>query len=105
MSSTKEFFDLVSKDANVKIELGEASLKALLSLMAEKGLGDDAKKVIEDVTTKIAEARGFDLNATEELSEDELDAVAGGGCDTYIAYSISKMIDRYIDKYCLQGIN
>ena len=73
--------------------------------MAEKGLGGDVKKVIEDVTTKIAEARGFDLNATEELSEDELDAVAGGGCDTYIAYSISKMIDRYIDKYCLQGIN
>ena len=78
MSTTKEFFDLVSNDANVKLELGEASIKALMALMTEKGLQDDAKKAIEDVTAKVAEAHGFDLNATEELSEDELEAVAGG---------------------------
>lgn len=59
MSSTKEFFNLVSKDANVKIELGEASIEALLALMKEKGLQDDAKKALEEVTVKVAEAHGF----------------------------------------------
>ncbi|MBQ7592907.1 MAG: hypothetical protein IJU48_00985 [Synergistaceae bacterium] len=44
MSSAKEFFALVSKDTDVKMELEEASLKALMALMWEKGLGDDAKK-------------------------------------------------------------
>ncbi|MBQ7592909.1 MAG: hypothetical protein IJU48_00995 [Synergistaceae bacterium] len=80
MSTTKEFFNLVSNNANVKMELGEASLKALIALMTEKGLQDDAKKAIEEITAKVAEAHGFDLNAPEELSEDELEAVAGGTC-------------------------
>ena len=44
MSTMKEFFNLVSKDANIKQELGEASIRALVALMIEKGLGDDAKK-------------------------------------------------------------
>ncbi len=54
MSSTKEFFHLVSKDANVKQELGEASIRALVALMKEKGLGEDAKKTLEEVTAKVA---------------------------------------------------
>ena len=44
MSTTKEFFNLVSNDKDVKLELGEASLKALISLLAEKGMSDDARK-------------------------------------------------------------
>ena len=84
MSSTKEFFNLISKDVNVKVELGEASIRALMALAKEKGLADDAKKAIEEVTLKVALAHGFDLNASEEISEDELDAVAGGKCDTLL---------------------
>ena len=59
--------------------------------MTEKGFQDDARKAIEEVTAKVAEAHGFDLNATEELSEDELEAVAGGDdvytCEECINYS------------------
>ncbi|MBQ7592902.1 MAG: hypothetical protein IJU48_00960 [Synergistaceae bacterium] len=89
MSTTKEFFNLVSKDVNVKLELGEASLKALMELAKGKGLADDAKKALEDVASKVAEAHGFDLNATEELSEDELKAVAGGamGCGECVEFT------------------
>lgn len=36
MSGTKEFFDLVSKDVNVKVELAEASFRALMELAKEK---------------------------------------------------------------------
>lgn len=78
MSAMKEFFDLVSKDKNVKIELGTESVKALVALLAEKGLKNDAQKAIDAVTAKVAKAHGFDLNAMEELSLDEMSAVAGG---------------------------
>ena len=76
MSSTKDFFDLAAKDNNVKIELGTETIKALTALLAENGLKDDARKAIEEVTAKVAKAHGFDLNALEELSKDELEAVA-----------------------------
>lgn len=78
MSSMKDFFDLVAKDNNVKIELGTETIKALTALLAENGLKDDARKAIEEVTAKVAEAHGFDFNAPDELSDEELDAVAGG---------------------------
>ena len=78
MSTAKEFFDLVSKDKDVKIELGTESLKALTALLAEKGLRDDARRVLEAVTAKVAEAHGFKPGEMEELSEDEMQAVAGG---------------------------
>ena len=68
------------KDVNVKIELGEESLKALMAFAAEKGLQNDARRVLEAVTAKLAEAHGFKLGEMEELSEDELAAVAGGSC-------------------------
>lgn len=80
MSATKEFFDLVSKDKDVKIELGKETVKALTVLLAEKGLNEDAQKVLEAAAEKVAKANGFDLNAMEELSLDELSAVAGGEC-------------------------
>ena len=78
MSGTKEFFALVSKDKDVKIELGTETVKALTALLAEKGLKDDAKKAIDAVTAKVAKAHGFDLSAMEELSADDMKAVAGG---------------------------
>ncbi len=82
MSAMKEFFDLVSKDKDVKIELGEESLRALTELLAEKGLKDDARRVLEAVTAKVAETHGFKFGEMEELSDGELEAVAGGalGC-------------------------
>ena len=91
MSGTKEFFDLVSKDKDVKIELGTESVKALMALLAEKGLKDDAQKAMADVMAKVGKAHGFDLNAMEELSADDMKAVAGGKngkCDDcFYAYS------------------
>ena len=78
MSGTKEFFDLISKDKDVKIELGTETLRALTALIAEKGLKDEAQKVFEAVTVKVAEAHGFKTFEMEELSEEELAAVAGG---------------------------
>ena len=80
MSATKEFFDLVSKDKDVKIELGEEALRALTELLAEKGLKDDARRVLEAASAKVAEAHGFRLGEMEELSLDEMQAVAGGDC-------------------------
>ena len=78
MSAAKEFFDLVSKDKDVKIELGEEALRALTELLTEKGLQDDARRALETVTAKVAEAHGFKFGEMEELSEDEMQAVAGG---------------------------
>ena len=78
MSGTKEFFDLVSKDKDVKLELGTETVKALTALLAEKGLKDEAKKTIDAVTAKVAKAHDFDLNAMEAISEDDMKAVAGG---------------------------
>lgn len=80
MSAMKEFFDLVSKDKDVKIELGEEALRALTELLAEKGLKDDARRVLEAAREKVAEAHGFKPGEMEELSEDEMQAVAGGLC-------------------------
>ena len=82
MSGTKEFFDLISKDKDVKIELGTETLRALTALIAEKGLKDEAQKAIKAVTSKVAKEHGIDLNDMEELSEDELRSVAGGECTT-----------------------
>ena len=78
MSGTKEFFDLVSKDKDVKIELSTEVVMALRAVLDEKGLSDEAQKAVEAVTAKVAKAHGFDLSAMEELSEDEMLAVAGG---------------------------
>lgn len=87
MSGTKEFFDLLSNDEDIKIELGTKSLRALMNLLAENGLKDKAQEVLEGVTAKVAQAHGFDLNAMEELSEEELKSVAGGYmCEECINY-------------------
>ena len=76
----KEFFELVSKDKSVKLELAEESLKALSALLNERGLSEDAKNAMKAATQKIAEAHGFTPARKEELSNEELEAVAGGVC-------------------------
>ena len=93
MSAAKEFFDLVSKDKDVKIELGEEALRALTELLTEKGLQDDARRALETVTAKVAEAHGFKFGEMEELSEDEMQAVAGGWCH----YSQAKIKELLCD--------
>ncbi len=77
MSDSKKFFELASKDAAVKAELEKASFEALKALLAAKGLQAEAQKALEEAAGKVAKAHGFDLSM-DEVSEDELQAVAGG---------------------------
>ena len=95
MSGTKEFFELLAKDKDVKLELGTESLKALKALLEEKGLKDEAHKALDEAAVKVAKAHGFDFNAMEELSEDELKAVAGGG-------SCTNWANEYLDERCVE---
>ena len=78
MSDTKKFFELVESDKAVQEELECASFEALKAFVEQKGLSGEAQKVLKDAMTKVAEAHGFNLGAMEELSEEELKAVAGG---------------------------
>ena len=78
MSDAKKFFELAASDKSVQSALEKASLEALKSLVESKGLSGEAQKVLKDAMTKVAEAHGFNLGAMEELSEEELKAVAGG---------------------------
>ena len=78
MSDSKKFFELVAKDNAVKAELEKASLEALKTLLAEKGLKDDAVKALEGAAAKVAEAHGLKLGGMEEVSPEEMKAVAGG---------------------------
>ena len=81
MSVNKKLFELASKDDKVKAELSEATFKALFDLLKEKGFAEDAAEAVDTAMTKVAEAHGIKPEAMEELSEDELKAVAGGkGC-------------------------
>ncbi|MBR6901908.1 MAG: bacteriocin, partial [Synergistaceae bacterium] len=81
MSVNKKLFELASKDDKVKAELNEATFKALFDLLKEKGFAEDAAEAVDTAMTKVAEAHGIKSEAMEELSEDELKAVAGGkGC-------------------------
>ena len=79
MSVNKKLFELASKDDKVKAELNEATFKALFDLLKEKGFAEDAAEAVDTAMTKVAEAHGIKSEAMEELSEDELKAVAGGG--------------------------
>ena len=78
MSDTKKFFELLSSDKDVKLELAESTITALTSLLAEKGFNDDAQRVINESLAKIAASHGFKLDSMQELSQSELESVAGG---------------------------
>ena len=77
MSDAKKFFELAASDKSVQAELERASFAALKSLVESKGLAGEARKVLRDAMTKVAEAHGF-KNEMEELDLDEMKAVAGG---------------------------
>lgn len=97
MSGTKEFFELLAKDKDVKLELGTESIKALKALLEEKGLKDEAHKALDEAVSKVAKAHGFDFGAMEGLSEDELKAVAGGGyCTNFQDEWMDAMRDQCI---------
>ena len=67
MSDSKKFFELVAKDNAVKAELEKASLEALKTLLAEKGLKDEAVKALSGAAAKVAEAHGLKLGGMEEV--------------------------------------
>jgi bacteriocin-like protein len=97
MSGTKEFFALLAKDKDVKLELGTESLKALKALLEEKGLKDEAHKALDEAVSKVAKAHGFDFGAMEELSEDELKAVAGG-------WNCTDWANEHLEKSCVGNL-
>ena len=75
-NNVKKFGELLSKDESVKKEL-EAALA---------GVDKNDKKAFTNAAIKVAAKHGFILTEadfeqeTRELSEDEMEAVAGGGC-------------------------
>ncbi len=81
MKVNKKFLEAVSKDEALKVELEQAALEALGEFLKSKGLEAEARKIAEAATEKVAEAHGFRADDMEEISDDELKAVAGGGCE------------------------
>ena len=82
---SKKFLEAVSKDSALKSELEQATLAALGEFLKSKGLEEEAGKIAEAAMEKVAEAHGFKADEMTELSEDELEAVAGGVCACPVA--------------------
>ena len=80
MKINKKFLEAASKDSALKSELEHATLEALSEFLKSKGLEEQAGKVAEAAMEKVAEAHGFKADEMIELSDDELEAVAGGIC-------------------------
>ena len=85
MTVNKKFLEAVSKDEALKSELEQATLEALGEFLKSKGLEEEAGKIAEAAMEKVAEAHGFKADEMTELSEDELEAVAGGVCACPVA--------------------
>ena len=79
MALSKKFLDAVSKDPALKAEVDNAVLGTLNEFLKARGLTDEAGKATASAMEKIAEAHGFKAEAMEEVDEDEMKAVAGGG--------------------------
>ena len=94
MSDSKKFFELAASDKAVQAELEKASLEALKALVAEKGLKDEAQKVLADAAAKVAEAHGLKLGGMEELDVDEMKAVAGGtyNCTGAVSHIVCNIV-------------
>ena len=80
MAASKKFYEAASKDESLRAEAEQAMYGALDAFLKEKGLEEEAIKVVEKAIEKVAEAHGFAPGASVELDLDELDAVAGGVC-------------------------
>ena len=68
------------KEEAGKIELEQTKLESLDKFLIAKGFCEEAAKITEAAIVKVAEAHGFKSDEMIELSEDELEAVAGGVC-------------------------
>ena len=80
MAVSKKFLEAVSTDEALKAKVEQAALEALGEFLKSKGLEAEAAKVTEEAMTKAAEAHGFKAEEMEEVSTNELEAVAGGWC-------------------------
>lgn len=90
--NVKKFFDEVSKSEDLQKQLQTATEKVNADM--QKALEEQASAVVE-----VAKNAGFDFTAEElissaqqddkKLEQDELDAVAGGGC-TIIGFTKDK---------------
>ena len=65
--------ELASNDESVKEELKKANFEAFKKFIEEKGLAEDLSRTLSEASANVAKNYGF-----EELSNDELEAVAGG---------------------------
>ena len=78
MAISKEFFEAVSKDQDLRAEVDEAGYEALGELLKAKGLEEEAGKALEEAAEKVAAAHGFEPAGGAELDIDDLEGVSGG---------------------------
>jgi len=78
MAISKEFFEAVSKDQDLRAEVDEAGYEALGEFLKAKGLEEEAGKALEEAAEKVAAAHGFEPAGDAELDIDDLEGVSGG---------------------------
>jgi len=78
MAISKEFFEAVSKDQDLRAEVDEAGYEALGEFLKAKGLEEEAGKVLEEAAEKVAAAHGFEPAGGTELDINDLEGVSGG---------------------------
>jgi len=78
MAISKEFFEAVSKDQDLRAEVDEAGYEALGEFLKAKGLEEEAAKALEEAAEKVAAAHGFEPAGDAELDIDDLEGVSGG---------------------------